>query len=233
MTRNNNTRRVVGAIACAVVLLASCTGRPPGPAAKARLAAVKEAVDSTIPGVTRLDDDIHLFGDQIHAQQTILGRHVCYLMVLRRLHDWSQVDPEAIEGGVAAALLQQARRHEQVLAKAGFRPLHAFGAGEGMWRTQARRGGGERTISVNTSASETWGSASGGGLQGYFFDLDAPRLVHWRLYFIPDCGVTLGVRMEYDQGQQVLLTEFCYSDRTVAGVEYPAGTATLTETIEP
>ena len=131
-------------------------------------------------------------------------------------------------------MLQQALLHEQVLAKAGFVPLQAYGAGEGMWREQARGGGGERTIHVDVNAADTWGGTrSWGSGSGYLFDLDAPRLVHWRLYFIPDCGVTLGARMEYDQKQQVLLTEFCYSDRTVAGAEYPAGIASLTETITP
>ena len=93
MKRNNSTRHAVGAIICAAALLTACTAQDPTPAARARLAAVEEAVHSAIPAVTRLDDDASLlFRDEVHAQQASSGRHVCYLMVLRQLHDWSQVE---------------------------------------------------------------------------------------------------------------------------------------------
>jgi hypothetical protein len=204
-----------------------------------RRAAVGAAADATLAGA-RVWSDIPPgersagggetpFGlpDEIAGMQARSGPFIFDSTVLVRLYDWSRLDLEGER--LLDALLEQARRHERALAPAGFVLLAARGYAEDAWQREDKPRQELRTLGVDVERTSTWGGGFGRGTGGYVIDVGSPRLVHWRLYGTPDAAASLGVRMEYDRETDRLLVELCYADRTFAGVEYPAGTATTTE----
>jgi hypothetical protein len=142
-------------------------------------------------------------------------------------------------GGPVEPMLRLAEAQQERLARAGFDALSAT------WMTLGEEGkdriasgevdalwlptplpprappGSKRRGIVRVRVSHQSDSGGGGGEDEV--DLDAPGFVHFRTYVVPRSGVTLFVRNSYDQKEQIVESEFTYSDRTLYGTPYPTG----------
>jgi hypothetical protein len=160
--------------------------------------------------------------DEVHGVRSRSGAHVSNAVVPLRAFDWSHVNLARFEGGPVGALLSQAAVHERALAVVGLMPVHGYGVGKGLEDDRPRPG--VRSIHV-TQRHE-------GGRGGYSFDLDAPRLVYYRVYRGSGSGATLFTRLEYDQERRRLEVEFNYADTTILDQRYREVADEVEETVD-
>jgi hypothetical protein len=201
----------------ALLLVLGGCGRAPVDATsvEARLDAVRAAIKLSIEGAQEFTPH---FPPAVLGDGLRFGPRVTWIGMELRAFDWSGVDFSRFEGGPVGALVAQAQVWEQALAAVGLVPVRTSGASRGR-------------VSEIPFARAHGVRVGGGGGGGCLLDLDAPRLVHYRVYRGSKSGATLFIRQEYDQALRRLEVEFSYSDTTILGQDYPEARDVVEETV--
>jgi hypothetical protein len=189
--------------------------------AEARLAAVRAAAAVPLDGAASLATS---HPSEIPAARHAQGDRVTYVTVLRTRRDVAGVRVEEARTAPVEALLALARAQERPLLAAGFQAMAAEWTTEG---DVSRQPVASPRSKVDVLVMHHTSTGGGGGPSRV--DLDAPVIVHFRVYTVPASGATLVVRNRYDRAARVVDSELSYADRTVEGADYLIDTYRVTE----